>query len=150
MPSLFSRRRFLGAAATTGLAALAAPTRARAIDPISRTGQAPPRHSVAAYSYRKYLDLKTKPKPAMTLDDFIDRAAAAGCPAVELTQYYFPETTPAYLARLKLRCSRLGMDVSGTAISNDFCVNDAAKRKEQIAHVKAWVEHSARLGAKTI
>src|SRR5947208_1133159 len=118
-----TRRGFLGTAAAAALSALS--STARGIDPIRRTGQAQLRHSVAAYGYRKYLDLKLKPKPPMTLEDFIDKAADAGCPAVELTQYYFPETTPAYLARLKLRCARLGMDVSGTAISNDFCVAEA-------------------------
>src|SRR5262245_63193455 len=118
-----SRRRFL----ITSAVSLALPTAAAAIDPIRRTGQAPLRLSVAAYSYRQYLDLKKPKQPAMTLDDFIDKAAASGCDAVELTQYYFPETSPAYLARLKIRCSRLGLDVSGTAVRNDFCTADTAK-----------------------
>ena len=30
---------------------------------------------MAAYSYRKYLDLKAKPKPTMNFDDFIDLGA---------------------------------------------------------------------------
>src|SRR5207244_4335522 len=46
--------------------------------------------------------------------------------------------------------TRLGLDVSGTAIGNDFCVADPAKLKEQVAHAKRWVEHASRLGAKTI
>jgi sugar phosphate isomerase/epimerase len=141
-----SRRRFLAASA----ASLALPTAATAIDPIRRTGQAPLRLSVAAYSYRQYLDLKKPKQPAMTLDDFIDKAAACACDGVELTQYYFPETAPAYLARLKARCTRLGLDVSGTAVRNDFCTADPAKLAADLKSVKEWTEHTARLGGKTM
>src|SRR5205807_2068858 len=59
-------------------------------------------------------------------------------------------TTPDYLAHLKGRCTRLGLDVSGTAIGNNFCVADPDKLKEQIKLVKDWVEHTSRLGGKTI
>jgi sugar phosphate isomerase/epimerase len=86
----------------------------------------------------------------MTLDDFIDLAAGMDLDAVELTSYYFPETTPDYLARLKGRCTRLGLDVSGTAVGNNFCVTDPEKRKQQLDLVKQWVEHTSRLGGKTI
>ena len=86
----------------------------------------------------------------MTLDDFIDFAAAQDIDAVELTAYYFAETTPEYLAGLKGRCTRLGLDVSGTAVGNNFCVPDPAKLKAELAMVKAWVEHTSRLGGKTI
>jgi sugar phosphate isomerase/epimerase len=144
-----TRRQFLhtALAAGTGLA-LAGP--AVAIEPVRRTGKPHIRLSIAAYSYRKYLDLKLKPKPSMTLDDFVDLAAGMDLDAVEPTAYYFAETSPAYLAHLKGKCSRLGLDVSGTAISNDFCVADPVELKKQIAHVKTWAEIAARLGAKTV
>ncbi|HEV3257894.1 MAG TPA: sugar phosphate isomerase/epimerase family protein, partial [Gemmataceae bacterium] len=58
--------------------------------------------------------------------------------------------TPDYLAHLKGRCTRLGLDVSGTAVGNNFCASDPDKLKEQLNYVKRWVEHSSRLGAKTI
>jgi sugar phosphate isomerase/epimerase len=142
-----TRRQFLQSAlvAGTGLALAARP--AAAIEPVSRTGKSHLRLSMAGYSFRKYLDLK---KPSMTYDDFIDLAAGLNIDAVELTQYYFPETTPEYLAHLKGRCSRLGLDVSGTAVGNNFCTSDPKKLRQQIDMVKQWVEHSSRLGAKTI
>jgi sugar phosphate isomerase/epimerase len=145
-----TRRQFLHSSllAGTGLALGAASV--IAIEPIRRTGPAHLRLSIAAYSFRQALDLKRKPKPAMTLDDFIDRAAAMNVDAVELTAYYFPKTTTDYLAHLKGRCTRLGLDVSGTAVGNDFCVADADKLRAQIASVKQWIELSARLGAKTM
>src|SRR6516164_5840159 len=134
-----TRRRFLQAAA----ASLALTSSAAAIDPIRRPGKPHIRLSIAGYSYRKYLDLK---KPAMTYDEFIDNAAAMDLDAVELTAYYFSETTPEYLAHIKGRCTRLGLDISGTAVGNNFATGDPAKRKEQMKYVRDWVEHSARLG----
>jgi len=123
---------------------------AGAIEPIVRTGKPRLKLSLAAYSFRQWLDLKKKPKPEMTLADFIDFSAAQDIDAVELTEYYFPETSPEYLAALKFQSTRLGLDISGTAISNDFCVLDDDKRKAAVAKVKAWVEHTSRLGGKTI
>jgi sugar phosphate isomerase/epimerase len=144
-----TRRHFLQStlAASAGLA-LSGP--AAAIEPIRRSGPPHIKLSLAAYSYRKYLDLKAKPRPAMTFDDFIDLGARFDLDAVEFTQYYFPQTTADYLAHLKGRCTRLGLDVSGTAVGNNFCVADPAKLREEIASVKQWTEHSARLGAKTM
>jgi sugar phosphate isomerase/epimerase len=139
------RRRFLLAAGALGLSAGAA----AAIEPIRRIGRPLMRLSLAAYSFRQALNLQQKP-PVMTLGGFIDLAAEQPLDAVELTAYYFPETTPRYLARLKGRCTRLGLDISGTAVGNNFCTTNASRLKEQIEHVKRWIEHTSRLGGKTI
>jgi sugar phosphate isomerase/epimerase len=145
-----TRRKFLQVACAASAGWAAASESSSAIEPISRSGKSHIRLSIAGYSYRKYLDLNAKPKPSMNLDDFIETAADMGLDAVELTQYYFPNTTPDYLAHLKGLCTRQGLDVSGTAVGNNFCRTDPAKHKEEIATVKKWVEHSSRLGAKTI
>jgi sugar phosphate isomerase/epimerase len=145
-----SRRKFLCSTVAAGAGLAIAGSRAAAIEPIRRPGGSHLKLSIAAYSFNGALNLKRKPKPTMTLDDFIDFAAAEDLGAVELTAYYFPQTTPEYLAHLKGKCTQLGLDVSGTAVGNTFCVKDPDKLKEQIAYVKKWVEHSARLGAKTI
>jgi sugar phosphate isomerase/epimerase len=145
-----TRRQFLQSTLAGGAGLAFAASKAPAIEPIHRNGKAHLRLSIAAYSYRKYLDLKIKPKPPMTLDDFIPAVAAMGLDAVEPTAYYFPETGPAYLAHLKGLCTRLGLDVSGTAVGNNFCVRDPAKLRRQIASVKQWVEHTSRLGGKTV
>jgi sugar phosphate isomerase/epimerase len=145
-----ARRHFLHSSLFVGTGLVLAAASASAIEPIRRGGNAHLRLSIAAYSFRQELNLKRKPKPAMTLDDFIDLAADMEVDAVELTAYYFPKTTPDYLAHLKGRCTRLGLDVSGTAVGNNFCVADGENLKGQIDSVKEWIEHSARLGAKTM
>jgi sugar phosphate isomerase/epimerase len=139
------RRAFL--AATAGLTAV---WPLAAIEPIARPGPALFKLSLAAYSFNKLMDRRKGKQPSMTLEQFIDLAASYGLGAVELTEYYFPETSPAYLAALKGRCTRLGLDVSGAAVGNNFCVAEPAKLREQIDLVKQWAEHTARLGGKTL
>lgn len=141
-----TRREWLqsSCAAAAG-AAFASP--ARAIEPVQRVGKPVIKLSLAGYSFRQRLDLKKK---EMTYFDFIDLAATYPLDAVELTAYYFENTTPEYLSALKGRCTRLGLDVSGTAVGNNFCLKDPEKHKEQIEMVKKWVEHTSFLGGKTI
>ena len=147
--NVLNRRRFLtGTLAVAGATALTARS-AHAIEPIRRQGRSLLKLGLAAYSFRQVLNLNRKPPP-MTLDGFIDLAASMPFDAVELTEYYFPETSARYLAGLKGRCTRLGLDVSGAAIRTDFCVNNATRLKEEIDRCKRWVEHTSRLGGKTI
>ncbi|HZZ79421.1 MAG TPA: sugar phosphate isomerase/epimerase family protein [Gemmataceae bacterium] len=139
------RRKFLlGSAAAVGAAATS-----DAIEPIRRHDRPHLRLALAGYSFRQALNLNQKP-PTMTYDGFIDLAATMPFDAVELTEYYFAQTTNPYLASLKGRCTRQGLDISGTAIRSDFCLADGTRLKQQIDHVKRWVEHTSRLGGKTI
>jgi sugar phosphate isomerase/epimerase len=146
--ALMNRRNFLSVgAATTALSALT--TRAWAIEPIPRPGPAKFKFSLAAYSYRDLFSSKLKPK--LSLEDFIDDCAALGLEGTELTSYYFPQpVTGEYLRRLKQRAFRLGLDISGTAIGNDFCEPPGSKRDQQISQVKRWIDHAEILGAPVI
>jgi sugar phosphate isomerase/epimerase len=145
-----NRRQFFQSALAAGTGLAVASASLPAIEPIRRNGKAHIRLSIAGYSYRKYLALNLKPKPPMTLFDFADLAAGMDLDAVEPTAYYFPETAFEYLARLKGHCTRLGLDVSGSAVGNNFCVPQPEKLREQIEYVKRWVEVTSRLGGKTI
>jgi sugar phosphate isomerase/epimerase len=152
--SAFTRREFSKAvAAAAGIAC--APASAMAIQPIGRTGGPRMKLSLAAYSFRKYLtDYRhgATPKPgAMTLESFVDLCAAYPLSGVELTSYYVPEPVPdGYLARLRRRAFLLGFTVSGTAIGNTFTHPPGAKRDEEIAYTKRWIDRASELGAQTI
>jgi len=139
-----SRRDFLRTTAAAGLA----PALASAIDPIKRPGlKADLKLSLAAYSFRQALDLK---KPTMTLFDFIDLAADLPLDAVELTSYYFAETTDAYLDKLKAHAEKRKLTISGVPVGNTFTYKDDAKRAKEIQNVKDWTARAAKLGAKTV
>src|SRR6266576_2490933 len=142
------RRTFLktaALAATGTLGTLALPTVqvARASEPIVRNGKAKFKFSLAAYSYRNYL---TGKEPKLTLEDFIADCAAMGLEGTELTAYYFPkQVTAEYLHKLKSLTFRLGLDVSSTAVGNDFCHTPGEERTKQIAHVKQWIDYADTL-----
>jgi sugar phosphate isomerase/epimerase len=153
MSTPYGRREFLRhcALVSAGAGALAGWRRpAAAIDPIARNGNSFFKFSLAAYSYRDLLNAKP-PKPTASLDDFIADCAKMQLDGTELTSYYFPqEPTNEYLRHLKELCFRLGLDVSGTAVGNDFCYPPGAKRDEEIKQVKRWVDHAEILGAPVI
>jgi len=138
-----SRRQFLAASVSAALASTAS-----AIEPIPRNGQPKFKFSLAAYSYR---DLLKGDSAKLTLTDFIDDCAKFGLEGTELTSYYFPKnTTPEYLRTLRRQCFRLGLDVSGTAVGNDFGHPPGEKRSTEIANVKTWIEFAEILGAPVI
>jgi sugar phosphate isomerase/epimerase len=51
---------------------------------------------------------------------------------------------------LKERTFRLGLDISGTAIRNDFCQAEGKKRENSLKTCRDWIDHSATLGAPVI
>ena len=139
----FVRNVAWGIAGTTLLGSIAS-----AIEPIARNGNPKFKYSLAAYSYR---DLFKGDSPKATLFDFIADCAKLGLEGTELTSYYFPkDLTSDYLRQIKKRCFELGLDISGTAVGNEFGWPAGEKRKEQIALVKRWVDHSEFLGVPTI
>lgn len=114
---------------------------------------------------------------SMTLDGFIDYCASLGLDGTELTGYYFPkfvQDTPIvrppssldaedptarqaridaatdYINGLKNHAFRLGLDVSGTAIGNDFGVPEGPGWVAQINYCKDWIDRAAILGAPVI
>lgn len=142
-----TRREFLRTS-TLAAGALALPSLVRAAEPIDRSAGPKFKFSLAAYSYRDWL---TGEQPKLTLLDFIDDCAKFGLEGTELTSYYFPPSpSDEYLARLKHAAFRLGLDISGTAVGNDFCHPAGEARDQQIADVKRWIERAHKLGAPVI
>src|SRR3954451_17917660 len=109
-----TRRGFLRSAALTVAGSLISARNALAIAPIGRTRPSHLKLSLAAYSYRQFLEGK---QPRMDLFDFVTRAADMGLDGVELTSYYFPaDVTAEYLHRIKQHAFLLRLDISGTSV----------------------------------
>lgn len=146
MTHSLSRRDFLAASALGAAACAASPS--SAIEPIARNGAAKFKFSLAAYSYRDLLQAKP---PKLALSDFISDCAKFGLEGTELTSYYFPKpVTHDFLRTLRQQCFRLGLDVSGTAVGNDFGFPAGEERKKQIDSVKQWIDFAEILGAPVI
>lgn len=144
----FNRRQFLATTAIAGAAGIATShTGIAYAAPQSNSSLIKP--SLAAYSFRNVLPHDGK-LGKITLHDWFEWVADQGLGAVEPTSYYFSAEDPAYLNSMKAKAFRLGLDISGTAIRNDFCHVDEAVRREWIDHVKKWCDHSMRIGAPVI
>ena len=143
-----TRRQFLTKIATAAAGPMLLARTASAIDPIGRTRPSHLKLSLAAFSYRDFL---VGPKKTMDLFGFVDLAADLGLDAVELTSYYFPEdVSPEYLNRLKTHAFRQGLDVSGTAVMNDFCLPPGPEADKEVEHVRTWIGRAAELDAPMI
>ncbi len=146
MSELATRRSVLKAGALAAAAGGALPAAALA-------GPARPegtryKLSVAAYSLRKFLDLKN---PTLTLEDFMEKCAEWGVEGTELTEYYFKKpVTSEYVMRLKRRAIRLGLDITGTPVGNTFTHPPGEARDREIERVRQWIDVSADLGSPAI
>lgn len=150
MTQMGDRRHFMLSSVVGVVAGGAAmsPTYAHAIDPVARTNGSHFKLSMAAYSYR---DLLLAKPPKLSLIDFIDDCAKLNLAGTELTSYYFPDApTAEYLRQIKGEAFRRGLDISGTAIRNDFCFPPGELRDAQIAHVKRWIEYADMMNAPVI
>lgn len=125
-----------------------------AVPPV-RNGKPHMKLSLAAYSFNRSLPKSWTPnqlsEAKFTLEKFIDFCAEQNLDGCELTAYYFPkEITNDYLMSLKERAFRLGLDISGTAIGNDFCLPEGEARERNLKMCRDWIDHSAALGAPAI
>jgi sugar phosphate isomerase/epimerase len=147
MDKPYSRREFLGAVGATATVAVMAASSA-APDAGSAeagaTAATKPRlfAGCCAYSFSKYLADKR-----MSMEDFILKAVEMGVQGVDMTTYWFKSTEPAYLAHLRHFAYKNGMPFSGAAISTNMVLPDPAKRAEELAKIKQWVDRTELLGA---
>jgi len=108
-----------------------------------------------AYSFNDVLVAKATPeKPAFTLLDLLDWCAVQNIDAVDLTGYYFPGypevPTDEYIYELKHKAFKLGIDISGTGIRNNFADPDPAVRAADVERAKKWIIVASKLGAPVI
>lgn len=91
---------------------------------------------------------------SMTISDMLDFCAATGFEGVDLTGYYFkdyPQVPPdEYLFEIKRKAFKLGLEISGTGVRNDFTIADKTRREQELALVKNWIEVAAKIGAPVI
>lgn len=145
--------RFVAAAAAAAWGI--GPSLSNAAVPPQRNGKSHMKLSLAAYSFNRWLPKSWKPDQLadarFTLEKFIDFCAEQDLDGCELTAYYFPkEITNDYLMSLKERSFRLGLDISGTAIGNDFCLPEGEARERNLKMCRDWIDYSAALGAPAI
>ena len=109
-----------------------------------------------AYSFNDMLsgNRQTDNKPTLTLPELLDWCASQNIDAVDLTGYYFPGypgvPTDEYIYDIKRQAFRLGIDISGTGIKNDFASPDPAVRADGVKRAKEWIIVASKLGAPVL
>ena len=119
------------------------------------TAGAYPRPGLNAYSFQELLLANAKEaSTGMDLFAVCDFCAQQDIDAVDLTGYFFPDypkvPEDSYIFRLKRHAQRLGLDISGTGVRNDFTTANTFVRAEGVERIKDWIEVAAKLGAPVI
>ncbi|HEY3372704.1 MAG TPA: sugar phosphate isomerase/epimerase family protein [Prolixibacteraceae bacterium] len=108
-----------------------------------------------AFSFNDLLMTKgTSEKPAFTLFDLLDWCAQQNIEALDVTAYYIPTypevPSDEYIYELKRKAFRLGIDISGTGIRNNFASPDPTVRAADVERTKQWILVAEKLGAPVI
>jgi len=91
---------------------------------------------------------------SMTVFDLLQYCADTGFEGVDITGYYlkgYPVVPDdEYLYKVKRMAVKLGVEISGTGVRNDFTIADKSKRAQEVELVKKWIEAAAKLGVPVI
>lgn len=143
-----NRRRFIAGAGAIPVLGTVASTRS-IVPTTSAAGIPGVKLSCNLYSFNDVLR-----SGEMSLEEVLEFCADLGLGAVDPTGYYFPGypalPDDSYVYRIKRRAFRLGLDISGTGVRNDFTLPDPSLRQAEIEHVKRWVGLAARFGAPVL
>ena len=100
------------------------------------------RSAICAYSFRDQLKDKS-----MSYDDLVHMCVDQDIDGLDLTVYWFPNTSDAFLFPLKNLAIRNGVDIYSISVRTEMTRPTAAERAEEVNGVKKWVDVAAKLGA---
>ena len=148
MTKPYARRRFLKGAVATAGGMFTSPLLG-ASPSADDSQKARLKLALNAYSFNGPLS-----QGHMDFDDVLEFCAQTGFYACDMTAYYFPgypEVPPDdYLYHIKHKAFKLGLEINGTGVRNDFANTDPAIRKQHIELVKRWIIAAEKLGAPVI
>jgi sugar phosphate isomerase/epimerase len=113
------------------------------------SGKSKLKMSLNAFSFNDLLMAKK-----MTLENLLETTSEIGFDGIDITGYYFQgyPNVPSdeYLYEIKRKAFRLGLDITGTGVRNDFTEPDKNKRAEQVQLVKNWIDAASKIGAPVV
>lgn len=103
----------------------------------------------SSYSFRR-LGYASGPEEQISLLEMLPKAADLGLAGLELLAVQFESSDDDYLFRLKRRAVECGLDLYGLSLHNNFVSPDPAKRAEQVAYVRHWLDVALKLGIPVV
>ena len=103
------------------------------------------RSGMVAYSYRKELAAKS-----MSYEDLIRRIADWGLDGLDCTVYWFPDTTPGYLASLRKTAFKHGVQIYNAGVRVQLCQPTPELQAAEFENIKKWVDVAERIGASHV
>jgi sugar phosphate isomerase/epimerase len=100
------------------------------------------RAGLVAYSYRKELAAKT-----MTYDDLIRRIAEWGLDGLDCTVYWFPDTSPQFLAGLRHTAFKNGVQIYNAGVRVQLSQPTPELQSAEVDNIRKWVDVADHLGA---
>jgi len=100
------------------------------------------RTAICAYSFRDALK-----KKSMTYDDLVRLAVELDVDGLDLTVYWFPNTSDEFLLPLRRLAYKNGVEIYSISIRSDMCRPTEDLRERELAWLERWVEVASKLGA---
>lgn len=97
---------------------------------------------IVAYSFRKNFANGT-----MTYEDLIHFAADSGLDGIDTTAYWFPDTSPGFLAGLRTAAYRSAIQLYSVAVRVRLCQPTSELQGAEVESCRKWVDVAERLGA---
>jgi sugar phosphate isomerase/epimerase len=100
------------------------------------------RSAICAYSFREELKSGT-----MTYGDLVRLAVDLGTDGLDMTVYWFPDTSDGFLIPLRRLAYKSGVEIYSISIRTDMCQPTTELREKELAEVRKWVDAAQKLGA---
>ena len=100
------------------------------------------RTALCAYSFRDALKAKT-----LNYADLVRMAVDLNLDGLDLTVYWFPNTTDHFLLPLRGLAYRMGVAIYSISVSTDMCKPTPELQQREAAEVAKWVDVASKLGA---
>src|SRR5215467_11976355 len=93
------------------------------------------RSGLVAYSYRTQLADKS-----LTYEDLIRKIADWGLDGLDCTVYWFPDTSPGYLASLRKLAFKNGVHIYNAGVRVYLCQPTPELQAAEVEKIKQWVD----------
>ncbi len=97
---------------------------------------------ICAYSFREALQNKT-----MSYDDLVRLAVELDVDGLDLTVYWFPNTSNEFLLPLRRLAYKMAVEIYSISVRTDMCRPTAELQAMEVEETKKWVDVAEKLGA---